>query len=219
MTNNAGKASRHVEVERKFDVAASLPLPTFDGITGVHRIEELPIQTLAAVYFDTAAYDLAANRVTLRRRIGGTDAGWHLKLPAGPNSRTEIRLPLAAAANLARDPIPGELLELVQEIVADRSLTPVASVTTTRAVQLLYGPNNTAQAEFCDDRVTAQAIAVCDTPSHPPVEQHWREWELELLPPGTDIELLDRLGELLIRAGASPASHGSKLARVLDAFR
>ena len=34
--------------------------------------------------------DLAARGITLRRRTGGSDAGWHLKLPAGPDSRTEL---------------------------------------------------------------------------------------------------------------------------------
>ena len=42
-----------------------------------------PVQALDAVYFDTPGKDLARNRITLRRRTGGPDAGWHLKLPEG----------------------------------------------------------------------------------------------------------------------------------------
>ena len=46
-------------------------------------------------------------------------------------------------------------------------------------------------------------------------EQQWREWELELAA-GGDRDLLERLSNRLLDAGAEPAGHGSKLARVLD---
>ena len=38
---------------------------------------------LEAVYYDTPNLRLLAEGVTLRRRTGGEDAGWHLKLPVG----------------------------------------------------------------------------------------------------------------------------------------
>ena len=52
-------------------------------------------------------------------------------------------------------------------------------------------------------------------------EQYWREWELELSENAVaagvaDAPLLDRLTNRLLDAGAQPAGHGSKLARVLD---
>jgi CHAD domain-containing protein len=52
-----------------------------------------------------------------------------------------------------------------------------------------------------------------------PQEQEWREWELELVETNgsPDTELLSRLGNRLLDAGAAPAGHGSKLARVLGA--
>ncbi|WP_242418751.1 CYTH domain-containing protein, partial [Frankia sp. CpI1-P] len=37
--------------------------------------------TLDAVYYDSDDLRLARNQITLRRRTGGHDAGWHLKLP------------------------------------------------------------------------------------------------------------------------------------------
>ena len=50
-------------------------------------------------------------------------------------------------------------------------------------------------------------------PAH---EQQWREWELELTEENAaDVDLLDRLSHRLLDAGAAPAGHGSKLARVL----
>ena len=89
-SGSAGK-NRHVEVERKFDVPAGTMPPSFDGLSAVARVERQAAQSLDAVYFDTPGRDLNAHRITLRRRTGGPDAGWHLKLPAGPDARTEVQ--------------------------------------------------------------------------------------------------------------------------------
>ena len=72
MPARSPEMSRYTETERKFDVDEATVSPS---------------QTLDAVYYDTSAHDLARHRITLRRRTGGTDAGWHLKLPAGQDSR------------------------------------------------------------------------------------------------------------------------------------
>ncbi|HET9874739.1 MAG TPA: CYTH and CHAD domain-containing protein, partial [Mycobacterium sp.] len=201
---SGSSTARHPEVERKFDVDDATVPPSFAGIAGVARVAELPSQSLDAVYFDTPAHDLATSRITLRRRTGGTDAGWHLKLPAGPDTRTEVREPLGTGD----DEVPSELSDLVLAIVRDRPLAPVARITTDRSVALLHGDDGSALAEFCDDRVTARTVG---TPV--PTEQRWREWELELI--GADAELLDRLSDRLIDTGATPAGHASKLARAL----
>lgn len=197
----AGKTSRHKEVERKYDVVESTVSPSFEGLSTVARVERLPSQSLDAVYFDTADHDLARNRITLRRRTGGPDEGWHLKLPAGPDARTEVRAPLGS------DTVPDELRDIVLAIVRDRPLAPVARISTVRNVQMLYGSDGSPLAEFCDDQVTASAG---DS------EQQWREWELELATGSADDGALDRLGNRLFDAGAVKAGHGSKLARVLD---
>ncbi len=159
------------------------------------------------MYFDTPAQDLAKNRITLRRRTGGEDAGWHLKLPAGPDARTEVGAPLGDGS---QQDVPAELVDVVLAIVRDRPLAPVARISTTREVQLLYGADDAVLAEFCDDQVTA-GKGVDPTPG----EQQWREWELELVGPEADTELMDKLSDRLLDAGATPAGHGSKLARVL----
>jgi CHAD domain-containing protein len=197
--------SRYLEVERKFEVFESTVSPSFEGLASVARVERSPSQQLDAVYFDTPAHDLAARRITLRRRTGGTDAGWHLKLPAGPDARTEVRAPLGDEGS---DAVPDELLDAVLAIVRDRPVGPVARISTSRTVDKLYGPDGAALAEFCDDQVVARAE---DGDS----EQRWREWELELAD-GDDRDLLDRLANRLLDAGAVPAGHGSKLARVLE---
>jgi CHAD domain-containing protein len=218
MPVNAPKTSRHLEVERKFDVGESTVSPSFEGIAAVARVEKSPIQSLDALYFDTPAHDLARNKVTLRRRTGGTDAGWHLKLPAGPDARTEVRAPLDASDDAT---VPSELLDVVLAIVRDRPIEPVARITTQREGQVLYGVEGTALAEFSNDHVTAWSAGAPGDSDSGPAEQQWREWELELLETGranngtADTELLNRLSNRLLDAGAAPAGHGSKLARVL----
>ncbi|KZS74989.1 CHAD domain-containing protein [Mycobacterium kansasii] len=208
----APKIARQLEVERKFDVVESTVSPSFDGIAAVARVDKQPPQDLDAVYFDTPAQDLARNRITLRRRTGGPDAGWHLKLPAGPDARTEIHAPITGG-----DAVPAELLDVVLAIVRDRPVEPVARITTRRESQFLYGADGTALAEFCNDHVTAWSAGQADGSDAGPAEQQWREWELELIDAtgAAGDELLNRLSNRLLDAGAAPAGHGSKLARVL----
>jgi hypothetical protein len=109
--------------------------------------------------------------------------------------------------------VPGELRDVVLAVGRDRPVLPVARITTRRTVDVLYGRDGTALAEFCDDRVNAVAVAE-DT------EQRWREWELELAEDAVargsaDESLLARLSTRLRDAGAAPAGHASKLGRAL----
>ncbi|MDY6996218.1 MAG: CYTH and CHAD domain-containing protein [Actinomycetota bacterium] len=201
MAAKSRETSRYTETERKFDVVESTVTPSFEGLSSIARVERAPAQALDAVYFDTPGRDLARHRITLRRRTGGSDAGWHLKLPAGADTRTEVRAPLDG------DEVPDALRDVVLAIVRDRPLSPVARISTSRSIEMLYGPDGGAVAEFCDDQVTASAEGGD--------EVQWREWELELAE-GADPALLDRLSNRLFDAGALPAGHGSKLARVLD---
>ena len=195
-----------------FAVLETTVSPSFDGLSSVARVERSPAARLDALYYDTPDHDLAAHRVTLRRRTGGEDAGWHLKLPAGPDARTEVRVPLGDEGD---DAVPLELKDVVLAIVRDRPLAPVARIETTRTVDVLYAPSGAALAEFCDDQVTATAGAEG-------AQQRWREWELELVEgaePDAGAELLNRLANRLFDAGAEPAGHGSKLALVLSDAR
>ncbi|OBH07155.1 CHAD domain-containing protein [Mycobacterium sp. E2699] len=216
MPVKAPKTSRHLEVERKFDVVESTVSPSFEGIAAVDHVDKSPTESLDATYFDTPAHDLARNKITLRRRTGGHDAGWHLKLPAGPEARTEVRAPLDAGESGDKDTVPDELRDIVLAIVREKPLEPVARISTERETQVLYGADGAALAEFSNDHVTAWAAGNSDAP---PAEQEWREWELELVEGNgaADAELLGRLSNRLLDAGAAPAGHASKLARVLGA--
>ena len=213
MAPDPTKTSRYIETERKFEVVENTVAPSFAGLSAVARVERSLSQSLDAVYFDTPARDLSRHRITLRRRTGGTDAGWHVKLPAGPDSRTEVRAPLEDDSDEAADRdhtpiVPEGIRDVVLAIVRDKTLTPVARISTVRTVETLYGIDGAQLAEFCDDEVSASAEGG--------EEVRWRDWALELAP-GADPDRVDRLTNRLVDAGAQPAGHGSKLARVLSA--
>ena len=115
--------------------------------------------------------------------------------------------------NGADDEVPAELRDIVLAIVRDRPLAPAARIDTNRTIDVLYGSDGAALAEFADDHVSASADGE-DT------QQRWREWELELSEDAmdrgsADEQLLARLSTRLRDAGAAPAEHASKLARVL----
>jgi len=195
-------AGSHQEIERKYDVERDVAVPALhevDGIGGVAQPEEV---LLEASYFDTDDVALRAAGVTLRRRTGGGDAGWHLKLPVSADEREELRFPLA-------DEVPAALLDRVRVHVRDRAVSPVARIRTRRVVHRLLSPTGELLAELCDDLVTGESLD-----SEPPADpQRWREWEVELHAGGR--ELLDALEPVLLASGARPALATSKLARVL----
>lgn len=160
---------------------------------------------LLATYFDTRRHDLAGRGITLRRRQGGGDAGWHLKVPAGPDERTEYWLPLAAGGEEA---VPGDLTALVARYVGRRSLLPVAVVRTARSVLDLAGPAGEPVAEVADDRVVGVRVADGALVA-------FREVEVEART--ADPGALDELEDRLVRLGADRSGFPSKLARLLSA--
>ncbi|MES9537939.1 CHAD domain-containing protein [Actinomadura sp. NPDC000600] len=193
-------ADRHLEIEQKYDASAGFVLPDLDGIPGVASVGEPEVQDLHATYFDTPDLRLAANRITLRRRRGGPDAGWHLKMPAGPDEKQEFRAPLGRPLL-----VPARLSGLVAAHTRGAELRPVATLETRRTVVRLLGPDGEALAEVADDLVTGRG-----QDSDP---ERWREIEVELAagPP----ELLKAAGKRLRKAGAKKAKSASKLARLL----
>lgn len=192
-----------VEIERKYDVKDGTAFPRLKDLPGVARVDKPENILLEAEYFDTEDLRLAARQITLRRRTGGSDAGWHLKLPAGPGERHEYHEPLGKDTDGAPEP----LLRLVRVHVRDSALVLIARVRTRRTVHHLRNKAGDLLADFSDDDVLAEAL--------PPDQssRHWREWELELIdgPRG----LLDAGQKLMARAGIQPAVHGSTLAHAL----
>ncbi len=196
-----------LEIEQKFDVDEDFRRPDFaalgeimpGGVTAAAPV----LHHLAATYFDTPDERLAASKITLRRRTGGTDEGWHLKLPAGQDARHELREPLGDS--------PGEVPERLAATVADVAgglpLAPIAVLDTERTVVTLTGHGGCVLAEIADDAVTARRL-----PGGQPTR--WREIEVEV--PSASPELQRAAADLLRAAGARPAGHGSKLARLLN---
>ena len=97
------------EIERKYDAAgapaALAAVTSMTGAAGIAAVSQHDEETLDAVYYDTEDLRLIRAGVTLRRRTGGEDAGWHLKLPAGAETRgTRYGCPAAAGPAVSRPP-------------------------------------------------------------------------------------------------------------------
>ena len=201
----------HLEIERKFDVDAGFERPDFAGVAPGVSAAAPVVYHLSATYFDTADGRLAASKITLRRRTGGADEGWHLKLPAVPSaqaysSRPEVQLPLAAGGE--RD-VPAAHAARVAEVTGGLPLAPIATLDTERTVVTLTSADGSLLAEIADDRVTASRVPAAGQPLR------WREVEVEV--PSESPELQQAVAGRLFAAGARPAGHGSKLARLLSA--
>jgi CHAD domain-containing protein len=196
-------ASAHTEIERKYDVADDADLPRLDPLPDVDRVDT-GADELEATYFDTAELALAGAAVTLRRRTGGADAGWHLKLPGG-QERLELQLPLQRSVKTP----PKPFREAVRVHTRGRTLKPVATVRTHRTEYRLLDANGRVLATVCDDRVGAHTPPPNDTG----LMTAWREWEVEL--DEGSVDLLDAADTYLREAGAAPGVSRSKLARVL----
>src|SRR3712207_6771259 len=103
----------------RFDADESFVLPALSQLTAVAGWDhadgatssegEVARHRLEAVYFDTPDLQLAAAGVTLRRRTGGGDSGWHLRSPAG----AEVSLPPGRVP-------PGRTPRTVPEHMQDR---------------------------------------------------------------------------------------------------
>src|SRR3954452_17781984 len=116
--------SEHEEIEYKFDLDEDRPLPPLDQLEGISEVDGSEPVTLDADYFDTPDRALRRHGVTLRRRTGGSDAGWHLKLPdrTDPARRIERRVALGPTHGPSTEvPVPDELLDAAAAIVRDRS--------------------------------------------------------------------------------------------------
>lgn len=196
-------ASEMLEVERKYSVGEDDKLPALDSLRGVERVGPPEEEALDAVYFDTAGLALASRGITLRRRTGGHDAGWHLKLPVAAGERQEFREPPGKNP----ESVPHRLHQLVQVHTRDRDVIPVARLKTRRTTKRLFASDGTALADFSDDRVDSQTLL------EPGAHAAWREWEIELIdgPKG----LLTGADELLAASGHHPSALPSKLARGL----
>ncbi|MEU0439000.1 CYTH and CHAD domain-containing protein [Streptomyces sp. NPDC006186] len=189
------------EIERKYE-SEGAGLPDLTGVAEVATVLDRGTAELDATYYDTADLRLAASSVTLRRRTGGSDAGWHLKFPVAPGVRDEIRAPLS-------DDVPAELAALVRSRVRHAPLLPQVRLRSRRDVRHLLDADGRLLAEASEDTVHAERL----TGDHR--HAHWNEIEIELADDG-DPAFLDRLEKRLRKAGLHPSGSASKLARALE---
>lgn len=188
------------EIERKYESDES-GLPDLTGVAGVATVLDRGVTELDATYYDTSDLRLAAASITLRRRTGGSDAGWHLKLPVEAGIRDEIRSPLS-------DTVPDELGRLVRSRVREGQLVPVVRLRSSRDVRELVDGKGRLLAEASVDAVRADRLFGGEGGAQ------WTEIEVELAD-GGDPAFLDKVDKRLRKAGVRPSTSSSKLARAL----
>ncbi|MET9589741.1 CYTH and CHAD domain-containing protein [Streptomyces sp. NPDC006516] len=192
------------EVERKYEATPETRLPDLTRAAGVSAVVPRGVTELDAVYYDTEDFRLAAASLTLRRRTGGGDAGWHLKIPVSAGVRDEIRAPLTEA-------LPPELTGLLRSRVRNTPVVPVVRILSARDVHHLLDEDGGLLAELSVDEVLAERL----TEEGHGATSAWTELEVELADDG-DPAVLDAVERRLRKAGVLPSSAASKLARALD---
>ncbi|MET7844318.1 CYTH and CHAD domain-containing protein [Streptomyces sp. NPDC005356] len=193
------------ETERKYEVPSSSDtswLPPLDRVEGVTSVVDRSLEELDAVYYDTDDLRLSGSSAILRRRTGGSDAGWHLKLPLPGDSREEVQAALT-------DAVPDALRDLALSRTRGAELTPVVRIRSTREVRDLVDAEGGVLAELSIDAVRAQSLRAQGRSAA------WREMEVELAE-DADPALLDAVEKRLREHGIARAQSSSKLARALD---
>ncbi|MFB6821953.1 CHAD domain-containing protein [Streptomyces virginiae] len=190
------------EIERKFEFSkaksARRGVPDLTGTAAIAAVSDQGTVDLDAVYYDTPDQRLAADGLTLRRRTGGADEGWHLKLPVSPGVRDEIGAALS-------DTVPPALAALVRSRVRGAGLQPQVRLLSSRHVSHLLDADGALLAELSTDAVLAERGEATAT---------WTEVEVELAD-GVDPELLDAVEKTFRKAGLRVSDAPSKLARAL----
>ncbi|MFI5899019.1 CHAD domain-containing protein [Streptomyces cyaneofuscatus] len=191
------------EIERKYEATDATRLPDLSRVAGVARVEKRGVTELDAVYYDTADLRLASHSLTLRRRTGGADAGWHLKFPVATGIRDELHEPLA-------DTLPPSFAALLRSRLRHTEPAPVVRLLSSRDVQHLNDDDGTLLAEVSVDTVLAERLAGEGAGT----TATWTEIEVELADDG-DPAFLDAVEKRLRKAGVRPSESPSKLARAL----
>jgi inorganic triphosphatase YgiF len=193
------------ETERKYEAPSANDtswLPDLTSVDGIASVVGKGLDELDAVYYDTDDLRLVGASATLRRRTGGADAGWHLKLPMSGDSREEVQVPLS-------DTVPDALRDLALSRTRGAELRPVVRIRSTRSTRHLVDSAGAVLAELSLDKVRAESLLATAK------RASWTEMEVELAEE-TDPLLLDLVDDALRRKGIDRASSPSKLSRALE---
>jgi CHAD domain-containing protein len=193
------------EIEQKFVAPDGFALPDLTSVPGVACVDEPVELKLDATYYDTMTLVLARHRMTLRRRRGGHDAGWHLKRPAG-GDRTELQLPATTRSRK----VPDELIAEVWAMSRGDEFVPIARIRNRRMERAVRDSRGAVLALMSDDSVTSESY---EAAGGEPTSRQWHELEAELVDGSR--EFLAMLSDALVAAGARVADSPSKLAQAL----
>ncbi len=152
-------ASIQTEREDKFDADSELVLPSLEKVIPEGGSVETSEVQLISTYFDTEELDLLARGITVRRRRGDTDPGWHAKVPAD-KARTEIRLPLGTGEDSS---VPHEMESLLVGAALGKPLARVATLTSLRRAHRLLDRDGSVVAEIADDTSAARGLTADPT--------------------------------------------------------
>ncbi len=185
----------HLEVEFKFRVPEDFSLEPL--VKANFDCESAPIRNMSATYFDTTAATLMRWGITMRHRTGGSDDGWHLKIPvfdsgisAGASVRSELHVD-----GTAGDP-PAQFIAMIGALLRDSEVVPLARVITART-PFFISVSNERVVEVVSDHVQVyRGENLVDS---------FHEVEVELLS-DSGLRVAKKLRNLLEAAGATPSS-------------
>ncbi|HWF61210.1 MAG TPA: CYTH and CHAD domain-containing protein [Nitrospira sp.] len=183
--------SSQPERELKLAVAPDFRLPRLPGTP-------IPRRQLISTYYDTAAYDLAHAKITLRHRIERGKKSWQLKIPLGVD-RQEVEV-----VGKQADP-PASLCDLLILRLGHRKLMPVVTLRVWRRGFLVHH-GRVPIAEIALDAVSAD--------KNGRTTRCFRELEIEQRQ--GDEASLRSLEQQLREAGASDHDGRPKLFRALS---
>ena len=164
------------EQEDKYEVEPDWVLPQLTELVPDGGRLDQEMRKLDNTYFDTPGAGLRLFGVTLRRRVGGSETGWQLKVPNG-TARTELRSPPLGKA------LPDALAKGLEGLLAGENLDPVAAIVTTRTAYQLRNADGELVLEIADDQVES------GPPDGESMLHSWREVEVELGPAGKKKDL------------------------------
>lgn len=146
----------HREVEVKMRVASNFDCaPYLQDLPGTTLVGPHTVQ-LCATYYDTAELTLLRWGITLRRREGGADSGWHMKLPVTDDqdgAREELHLPLTEGAP---GDVPPEFIAMMAPLLRHGNIEYLADVNTTRTTYTFADRHAKPLVEVADDQVIVE---------------------------------------------------------------
>ena len=194
------------ELELKFVVEPGHALPDLGDVAHLGPTLEFGLD---ALYFDTPSCAITVSGGSLRRRSGGSDAGWHLKMKTeSDHRRIEFQAPITGARP------PGMLRAVLEDPLHRAPLLPIARLRTVRRETPLLDSAGRTLAVICRDLVWSQVPASTHLESDFEGEATWGEIEIELVE--GDEHFLTRVSHRLISEGFQPADYGSKIERALE---